>query len=376
MKRIFVSLIIFVIFVLYGRNICFSEEEEINQYFEETDFDDIDRVFKNNKYGRDFDFKNTMEKFASGEIELSAKSVFDYFFKTVFKEVFENIDTLRSVIVICILSAVIKCFTQSLNNKETGELSFYIIYIIMVIILFSSFSVCISIMRDTVGAVSELMKAAVPFIIGVLVMSGGTANAYLFSSLIFSAAEFIIFFVENFAEPFLIAGAVTQIVNYLSEKEILSKFSELIKNCVSWGIKVCAIIFMAVLSIQRIGGGSINSLFNKTAKIAVNMVPVVGDVFSGTIDSFRVFSGVIKTSAGIAVILGIIVLCAIPVIKIIAIIFIYKFAASVVQPVCDKRIVNCIDDMSKYSGIVLSIIILTCVVFIFSSVMLICVSGG
>ena len=156
----------------------------------------------------------------------------------------------------------------------------------------------------------------------------------------------------------------------------MSKFTELIKNCVSWGVKGCAIIFMGILSLQRMGGESGNAIFNKTAKFAMNMVPVVGDVFSGTIESFRVFSGVIKTGIGIAFILGIIILCAIPIIKIIAMIFIYKFTASIIQPVCDKRIVNCIDQMSKYTGVILGIVFMAVVVFIFAAIMVISVSGG
>ena len=377
MKKFIITVIIFVIFIFGNILNCFCQDTEIlTKYFDKNEFEDINAIFKNNEYGKDFDIKTTAENFISGEIDFSVKGIFDYILKTIFKEIYENANIIKNAIIICILSAVIKNFTQSLKNKETGELGFYITYIVMVIVLFSSFSVCISIMQDTVNVISELMKASVPVIIGTLVMSGGTASAYLFSSVIFSAAEFIVLFIENFAVPFLIAGSVMQIVNYLSEREILSKFTELIKTCVSWGIKSCAIIFMGILSFHRVSGGSASMVFNKTAKFAVNMVPVVGDVFSGTIDSFMVFSDVVKTGIGVAFIIGIIILCSIPAIKIIAVILIYKFTASIIQPICDKRIVNCIDDMSKYTGIVLSIIIVTSVVFIFSAIMIISVSGG
>lgn len=246
----------------------------------------------------------------------------------------------------------------------------------MIIALFSSFTLCISVMKDTVYAVSELMKASVPLIIGVLVMSGGTTSAYLFSSVIFSSAEFTVFFAEGFAVPLIITASVMQILNCLSEKEILSKFTELLKNCVSWGIKGCAVVFMGILSFQKLGGESGNVLFNKTAKFAVNMVPVVGDVFSGTVDSFKAFSGVVKTGFGAAFIIGTIILCMVPIIKIAAIIFIYKFTASIIEPVCDKRIVNCIDKMSKYAGIILGIVFMTITIFIFALIMIISISGG
>ncbi len=375
MRKIFIYVFIFFIFTgVY--EVSAEDEISVSQYFDQENFRDINDIFQKSQYGKSFDILKTAEDFISGKVELSPMAVFKYFIENVFNEVLENISLIRNIIIICVLSAVIKNFSGSLKNKETGELAFYITYIVMVIALFSSFAICISVMKDTVFTIAELMKAAVPLIIGLLVMSGGSASAYLFSSIIFSAAEFIVFFIENFAAPLIITASVMQILNCLSEKEILSKFTELIKNCVSWGVKGCAIIFMGILSLQRMGGESGNAIFNKTAKFAMNMVPVVGDVFSGTIESFKVFSGVIKTGVGIAFILGIIVLCAIPIIKIIAMIFIYKFTASIIQPVCDKRIVNCIDQMSKYTGVILGIVFMAVVVFIFASIMVISVSGG
>ncbi len=377
MKRfLFICFVLFSIVFLYVVEISAQNEDYINQYFQRTEFDDVNEIFEKSEYGKSFDIEKTMSDFISGKIEISPKAVFKYFLTTVFKEVFENIDIVRNIIIICVLSAVIKNFTGSLQNRETGELAFYITYIVMIIALFSSFTLCISVMKDTVYAVSELMKASVPLIIGVLVMSGGTTSAYLFSSVIFSSAEFTVFFAEGFAVPLIITASVMQILNCLSEKEILSKFTELLKNCVSWGIKGCAVVFMGILSFQKLGGESGNVLFNKTAKFAVNMVPVVGDVFSGTVDSFKAFSGVVKTGFGAAFIIGTIILCMVPIIKIAAIIFIYKFTASIIEPVCDKRIVNCIDKMSKYAGIILGIVFMTITIFIFALIMIISISGG
>ncbi len=360
---------------------CYANENQdtqniLNQYFQKDEFNDVDKVFRESEYGKNFNFGETVQKFISGDIDLSPKAVFQYFIKTVFKEVYENLEFIRNIILICVLSAFIRCLVQSLKNKEIGELSFYVTYIVMVISLFSSFSLSISIMYNTVQTISELMKASIPLIIGILVMSGGSAGAYLFSSVIFSASEFIMLFIENFAMPLIIVSSIMQIINYLSEREILSKFSELLKNCVSWGVKGSAIIFMGILSLQRAGAVGGNTLINKTAKFAVNMLPVVGDVFSGTIESFSAFSGVIRTGIGTAFILGVIVFCAIPIIKIVAIIFIYKLTASIIQPICDRRIVNCIDDMGKYTGVILSIIIMSVVVFIFALILVISISGG
>lgn len=382
MKKNILNLFFIFIVIFFVFDLClpvFAEESDERDIFEEQleslDFGDVNRIFQNNAYTSDFNVEKAAEKFISGEGELSFKMILDELFQIVFKELKENTYLIRNVIIVCILSAVLKNLTASFKSKETGELGFYISYIVMVIILFSSFSLCINILNDTAGLISELMKAVMPLMVSLLIMSGNSASAYLFHPVILFAAEFIITLINNLAVPLITVSAVMQIVNYLSHRELLTKFSELIKQCVEWGIKGCAVLFIGLLSLQRLGGGVLNGTLNKTAKFAVNMVPVVGDVLSGTVDTVMTWTMALKSSVGAAVIVGIIILCTVPIIKLVCMIFVYKFTAAVIQPVCDKRITECIDSVGQYTIVILSAVFTVMVMFIFSVIIMISVSG-
>ena len=59
---------------------------------------------------------------------------------------------------------------------------------------------------------------------------------------------------------------------------------------------------------------------------------------------------------GVLVVLMIVIItaCALPILKMMAIYIIYKISAAVVQPVCDPRIVKCIDAISSFTALALS----------------------
>ena len=53
---------------------------------------------------------------------------------------------------------------------------------------------------------------------------------------------------------------------------------------------------MLLLSLQKIGGGALNGLAAKTAKIAVGAVPVVGGVMGGAVETAAAMAGSSKAA--------------------------------------------------------------------------------
>ena len=68
--------------------------------------------------------------------------------------------------------------------------------------------------------------------------------------------------------PAIQLSIALEMTDHISEKPILGKFAELLRQCISWGMKGAAMLFMFLLSLQKIGGGALNGLAAKTAKIA------------------------------------------------------------------------------------------------------------
>ena len=59
-----------------------------------------------------------------------------------------------------------------------------------------------------------------------------------------------------------------------------------------------------------------------------------------------------------------VMVCAVPVIRLVLLAFIYKFVAAMVQPVSDKRITACIGGVSEGYGLLLQILLYTALFFL------------
>lgn len=373
MKKIIIFLILFFSFNInvnaYGNdNYDESIEDTLDEQLKMFDFEGMKIIISNTGYEEDFNFEEIIKGIILGENDFSFKEIINKCFRKLFSEVFANLYLIRNLIIVCILSALLKNLTEAFKQKETGELGFYVSYIVVVMILFSSFSTGLSILQNTSEDLITIMQGALPLIISLLVATGNAANAYLFQPVMLFVIQILSFVTSNVFIPLISISAVLQIINYLTQREILTKFSNLIKSCVSWGLKGSAILFMSVLSIQRLSAPILNGTINKTAKVAINMIPVVGDVLTGAVDGIAYWTYAIKNGVSITIIILIIFMCMIPVIKLIALVFIYKFTAAIIQPICDKRIIECIDTIGGYTAIILGVLFTIIVMFIFSAI--------
>lgn len=114
-----------------------------------------------------------------------------------------------------------------------------------------------------------------------------------------------------------------EMTDHISEKPILGKFAELLRQCISWGMKGAAMLFMLLLSLQKIGGGALNGLAAKTAKIAVGAVPVVGGVMGGAVETAAAMAGTLKSGTLVA-----------------AIVLLLRFVALLIKLLCDPACVS------------------------------------
>lgn len=127
---------------------------------------------------------------------------------------------------------------------------------------------------------------------------------------------------------------------------------------------------MLLLSLQKIGGGAVNGLAVRTAKIAVNAVPVVGDVMGGAVDTAAAVAGTIRSGTLAAAVIFLLLLCIPLVVKLVAMTLIFKLTAAAVESVCEARLVECIGIAGDYTALLLGVVFLVEVMFLFSSVLL------
>jgi stage III sporulation protein AE len=107
-------------------------------------------------------------------------------------------------------------------------------------------------------------------------------------------------------------------------------------------------VFLGVVSVRGIGSAVVDGVTIRTAKyIAGNFVPVVGKMFSDASETVISASLLVKNAVGLAGLIILLILCAFPALKIMALAFIYNLSAAVMQPLGDSPIIACLDTIGK-----------------------------
>lgn len=340
---------------------------EFEQYMEILGIDEIEQALT---YDTGISFRDLLNSTIMGELDLSPQSILNQLMRSFFSEIYSNSALMRHLLVISILSALLKNLTESFKNKGVGELGFYACYIVLIIALVSAFGSAVSITQGLISTLSNLMLASIPLLVGLLFMSGEPASSYILHPVMMFGVSFIALFVNYFLAPFIIMTCSVEIINYITEKEMLGKFCGLLRKGCMWLLGGVSFLFLTILSLQKISSPILNRLAIRTARAGIGAIPVVGDIMRGATDIVLYWAQAAKSSTLVALIIAIFAICLIPVMKLLALIVIFKFTAAVTQPVCDPRIVKCINTIGNYCSLLLGCCVTVIVMFILMAVVL------
>lgn len=369
------KLILIIIFV-----IAFSKSVYATSYLadeiESLGLEEYDTIINNNTYNIDFNFSNTVKDILFGNgIDFNIKNIINYILKAIFEEIFLNSKIIKNVVLIAFLSAFFKALTENFKNQGVAEIGFYTTYMVVSMLLISSFNVVVDILYNTIDNTSNIINGIMPMLAGLMLMSGASSSATIFSSFVLTSLSLLSFFLKNIFIPFLSGVVILNVINYITPKEVLNKLIDFLKWIIKFSLRSLALGLGFIISIQRIGAPILNSTINKTAKTFISFVPVVGDVMTGTVDSIMYFVGLLKSGIGIGVLIAILICFAIPTIKLISLICLYKITAILIEPISDNRITSCVDIMGEYTKLVLSSLIVFLVLLIFFVSIILTVSG-
>ena len=355
MKKVFITILpvlsIITIYIICTPIITCAIDS-INIYNEE--FDAMERAIGGAETAFDVNMASIFRDAVAGQLDLSPGAIINGFLRLLFSEIFENIALLRNLLIIGIVSAILHNITNSFENSSVGEIGFYVSYLAMAAMLFSSFRIAVSIFSDLMITVNMFIEAGIPLFVSLVIMSGNIAGGTVFSATMMFAVVFTSRLITWVIGPAIVSAAALNMVNFIDEREMLTKLAELIKKVISWTLKVLAIGLVSIISIQRISTPLANNLFMRAARSTVNTVPVVGSVLTGALENVIYLARLLRGGVLIVVVITMVAICLMPMIKLVALILTYKIAAALIQPICDDRIVDCIEAAAEYTALLLS----------------------
>lgn len=360
---LFVSLVFFL-FIPCEKAYALNYPESDNMDFNYEDIQDVidDVLSSNNKIS----FEDYVKGLFSGEKELSFATILDDIKNSVINEVKSNIGILTSLISIAIIAAIFTNFSYAFQNNHVAETGFYVTYLLLFSVITASFIAASTIATQTLSAVLNFMKALVPtyFMAVAFSSSAGTSVVY------YQATLFLITFVDmlliKLVIPLINIYLIVSMANNLSKDDLLSKLSDLIILITKWVLKTMLAVVVGFNTLQGLILPVADKVKRSALLKAAGAIPGVGDILGSITEGVLGAGVLLKNIIGVAGIVVVISICAVPLIKLAVTAIIYRVSAAAVQPISDKRMLNCVTAAAEASGLLLQTVLVGAVLFLFT----------
>ncbi len=368
MKKVIVLCFLFLCF--FSVVVKAEEQQEmITEQIEKLPLYDVDRQIKEIwKKGDLPSFRECIQQSIEKGNFIDIKALFSWILKKMAGEMTTQISMIKKIFFVVLLSAILKNINSSFQGKSVGELGFYVCYMVLVVVMTATFYRQADMVGKTIKDVETFFKAMMPVFMTLSIASGSYETVT--ASVTMTGAGILTNIVCNIVLPAIIMMVSLEMINNISEKPMLSHFTKLFQEGIAWGMKGIAFLFMALLSIQKLGGNIVNQGLGKTAKAVVTAVPVVGDVMGGAVDTAAALTGMIRGGTLLTTVIFLVLLCAVPFIRLAIMILLYKVTAALAEPICETRLVKCISSAGDFSALLLGALFLAECMFLFSSILL------
>lgn len=382
MKRLFFYIImLFILFHPTGHYTAVAHEQPydrgkifdefsfgIQRQVEQLDINEVNKYLQdiNRQYGTAFSSsaKEMIKNITQGNFSFNIKDLLGNLFKFFFKEVVINLNLMGKIIILAIICGLLKNLQSSFSKSGISEITYYCCYIVIMVILVQSFTSILNMSKTTIDNMVVFMQAIFPILITMLISMGGIASSSLFQPIMGLLVSGVGTFLKDLVFPLIFFTAILFLINNVSPHIQISKLANLMKNICIWILGIIFTIFVGVLAVQGIAASAFDGVSIRTAKFAIDtFIPVVGSMLSESIDTIIGCSLLVKNATGLIGLIILAFICLFPIMKILAIVFIYKLVAALIQPISDERLVNCLNDISNV--VVLLFITLAAVAFMF-----------
>lgn len=380
-KIIFITIIFLLVFA-HGIQAQESEIEDksiledlTKNIYSQYDVQDLEGFYQENNLDNVLEYNN-LEEFVvavvKGEVSWDLQSLLDSLKNIFLGEISVAMKMLAKIIFLAVMAAVLNNIANSFGKNEVNNVAFLVVYLVLIGMVAQSFYTCITIGSSTIESIITFIQSILPTMFVLLATVGGIASSSMLSPLILYIVSFIGTAINSVVYPLIIASIVITFINYVSGEVNISNLAKLLKESAIFILGFLFILFLGVVSIQGIAMTTLDGVTVKTAKYAVdNLIPFVGGFLADSMDTIISASSLIKNAVGIVGLLIIIGIIAMPVIKMFAIMVMFKIAAAIIQPISNEKIVKCLNDVSSYIWLVMACVIVVAMMFLLIITMII-----
>ena len=345
-------------------NIETIQDAWIDEIIKETDLGKMDAFLDEIFPDDHVSFRELLGMLLNEEKTIPVEKIFDFIYGLLFRAIKENRTAIAFLFVLSLVSAFFSNFVHVFQNKQISSIGFYVVYLLLISVCLQAFQLTISEIEMSMEQLVTFMRFFSPIYFVSMAISVGSVSSIAFYNIVI----FLIYIVEllmfRLLLPLVHMYLIMQVLNFLSEEDVLSKCSELIQMVVDWSVKCMLACITGISLVEGLLSPAIDTVKQNALTKGVEMIPGLGDIVGGTGEMLLGVAVLVKNGIGAAGAILIIAICLVPVLNMAVVTLMYKLLAASIQPLAEKRFTETISSMGEGYFLLLKIEIAAAALFL------------
>ena len=293
-----------------------------------------------------------------------------------FREIVANTKLMGQLLALAVCLSLLTQLQGSFGDKSFQELVYAVCYLVLILVGLRSFNLAVGYGINAITNMVSLMQALLPTYALLLTSIGAVTTAALLSPIMYGLLTVVSSLIGRVVLPLLFFSVVVGLVGNISGKFSLSQLAGFLRQAATVALGLLFTIFLGATVVRGVTAPVTDGVALRATKfLAGSFVPVVGKMYSEAIEVVVGSSLLLKNAVGILGILLILALSALPMVKIVAMLVVYKFVNAVVEPISDSQLTKGLGQLE--SGLtMLFVVVATVSVFFFISLTIIIGAGN
>ena len=269
------------------------------------------------------------------------------------------------LLIICIITGLLAAVVNGFGSDTVSETATVVSLFMAAGISMSAFYEVYLVCHDAVKAMTDLMLVSFPVVFGLTVASGGATSGTVMDTVLSGSVTAFSTIVLKILLPLVFISCILVIVNSVSKKNYVKKLSQFMRNGALFCTGFLITIFSGLSVIQGMMTKSADNILLNTARYSIdNFVPFVGRFTADSLEMVLTCIRSVRNGVGIAGIIILIIILLVPLVKAVLITIVFKITAIILEPAGNDRIADCMGDMGQASMMLVSMLLLSSMMFI------------
>jgi len=293
-----------------------------------------------------FSLRQLFNDVKAGKLQLQPDQLGRNILQLVAQEVAKSAPLIGKLLILAVLCAILQQL-QVAYDGNVGKISQLLAYLVLFGLALTSFQAAINIATEAIDQMVGLMQALFPVMLTLLVAMGNITTAALFKPIIMGSLAFLGTLLKDIVLPLFFLAAVLRLFNQVSGQFKLTRLAGLLEFAGKVSLGLVLTLFIGIMTIQGVTGGVTDGVVLRTAKYSADLIPVVGRYFKDAVELVASSGILLKNALGIVAIIALAVICLGPLVKLFAMILIFRISAALVEPLGEQNLAESLQGMAQ-----------------------------